>query len=338
MVPVYDAGYEEGLFFIAMRLVDGRDLGEVIGGAPMEHGRARRLFRDIVRGLGHVHRLGLVHRDIKPQNILVAHPGEPGEYALLTDFGIARALDSSTALTRGIIGTAAYIAPEILEWKPATAASDQYSLACVVFEMLSGRLPYGGDQLPVAHLKEPVPSLFDAVPDAPSAVVAAVRRAMSKDPHERFPDVHQFEAAALAEGPVERGEAIAPTPAERDPADSLPHEGEAAVSRRRGKDHPWQSMSRSLWMVWALIPLLNGVAWLHAGILTHVRRYFLYFGLYSMVLVAAMVELSITGEEETSDPMAAVALVAWLGGLVHVLVSRTTVSAQARARNRSPLG
>lgn len=192
IVPVYNAGYEEGHFFIAMRLVEGPDLAEVIDDEPLDLDRTLELFAQIASGLHWIHREGLVHRDIKPQNVLVSHAGQPEEHALLGDFGIARALDSSTALTRGVLGTAEYLAPEVAQWKPATPASDQYALGCVLFEMLTGRSPYRDKDLPAAHIDEPIPRVSETRADTPAGVGAAVERALSKDPVDRFVDVREF--------------------------------------------------------------------------------------------------------------------------------------------------
>jgi serine/threonine-protein kinase len=227
IVPVYNAGYEEGYFFIAMRLVDGPNLADLIGDQPLDVGRALGLFDQIAAGLHWIHREGLVHRDIKPQNVLVSNAGQREEHALLGDFGIARALDSSTGLTKGILGTAEYLAPEVAQWKPATPASDQYALGCVLFEMLTGRSPYRGEDLPAAHIDEPVPRVSDAAPDAPDGTCAAVERALSKDPVDRFVDVREFADA------VRTGELP-----ERDPRPQTTLHGElATILQERG--NPW---------------------------------------------------------------------------------------------------
>ena len=153
------------------------------------------IFDQVAEGLAHVHRSGLVHRDIKPSNILVADLGEDSEYALLSDFGIARALDSSTGLTRGLIGTAEYIAPEIVQWDPAGPASDQYSLACVLFEMLVGASPYRGKDLPRAHVTEPVPDIRVHAPGMSNDLSFALAKGMAKSPDERYGSVGLFATA-----------------------------------------------------------------------------------------------------------------------------------------------
>ncbi len=146
---------------------------------------------------------------MKPQNILLAHCGERSEYALLGDFGISRALDGSTILTHGIIGSWEYIAPEILRWQPASAASDQYSLACVLFEMLTGGSPYRGMELPSAHFDAPIPDAGKFPSRIPPALAAAVRRALAKEPTERFEDIRAFIDVVAGDLPVRFAQAEA---------------------------------------------------------------------------------------------------------------------------------
>lgn len=201
VVPVYAGGYESGQFFIAMRLIEGADLHTVVGGKPLELDRALELFDQIALGLSWIHHQGLIHRDIKPPNVLISHPGEVHEHALLADFGIARVLDSRTIATLGGIGTAEYMAPEVAEWKPATPLSDQYSLACVLYEMIVGHSPFHGQPLPAAHLECPAPNPGDADRAVPEAVCAAIMRALSKAPEDRYESVTDF-AAALRRPPT----------------------------------------------------------------------------------------------------------------------------------------
>jgi serine/threonine protein kinase len=209
VVPIYNAGFEGGHFFIAMRLIDGPDLAEILRGGPLEPARAIERFVEIASALQRVHREGLIHRDVKPANILIAEADSRHEYALLSDFGISKALDGATNLTRGMVGTAEYSAPEILRWLPAVPQSDQYSLACVLFEMLAGRSPFQGMDLPSAHLNEPVP---DPPLSAGAEVAAALRRALGKDPDERFSTMSDFASACMARAPAPRPPARTPSP------------------------------------------------------------------------------------------------------------------------------
>jgi serine/threonine protein kinase len=200
IVPVYNAGFERPHFFIAMRLVPGPDLNRVLAkGGPLPEERALRILGQVANALKAVHDQGLVHRDVKPHNVLLWGEGTDDEHAMLTDFGIAKALDDSGDLTGvAAIGTAAYMAPEVCIGRSATAASDQYSLACMAYELLSGRPPFDLDAAAVreAHVTQP-PRRLDAVSRGVSPLVAdAVDRALSKDPTLRYPDVRSFVGAA----------------------------------------------------------------------------------------------------------------------------------------------
>ncbi len=349
VVPVYQAGYEDGRFFIAMRLVEGDDLAAVIARGPLSVTRALALLSQVGGALAHVHRMRLVHRDVKPQNILVSHEGEAHEYALLADFGIARALDRSTALTRGIIGSAPYIAPEILEWKPATPASDQYSLACVLFEMLTGRGPFNEHELPAAHLHEPVPDIRSLAPNVPAAIGECLVRALQKNPDHRFADIDEF-VAALRRPPMPPATGLAgpsnglstttsddASQSTRDPTDIDP--SHSRESRRRGPFRRREQHAlitwfrRYAWMTWAVLPWLNGIAWLHAGISARWRAGYAFAALYSVPIAAAVIE-EVTGRDTISTPVAVAAVFSWLIGMTHAWRSRQRVAAKVDARAR----
>jgi serine/threonine-protein kinase len=213
IVPVYNGGYEDGHFFIAMRYVEGPDLGRIVerDGALSEN-RTLRLVGQIASALHSVHTKGIVHRDVKPQNILVWNAGEPDEHAFLTDFGIAKALDDPRRLTTaGVLGTPGYMAPELLAGMPPTPACDQYSLGCVAFELLTGHLP-GSDEV-----AEPgsghEPHRRSELPEQISPRLRhTIERALEVDPKHRFADLRalalQDEAASEA---FERSEAISDT-------------------------------------------------------------------------------------------------------------------------------
>lgn len=200
VVPVYRAGYEPPHFYIAMRLIPGPDLATVLRkDGPLSAARAWRLLGQIAAALFAVHQQGLVHRDIKPHNVLAWSAGDEDEHAMLTDFGIAKALDESRGLTGlGPIGTPGYMAPEVWLGRSATPASDQYSLGCLAFELLSGELPYDaeGSGFADAHIGQDPKPLAELVPDLSSDVVAAVERALAKDPAERHPSVRELVRAA----------------------------------------------------------------------------------------------------------------------------------------------
>jgi serine/threonine protein kinase len=193
VVPVYNAGFEDGHFFLAMRYVRGCDLWQLVHeGGPLPEQRAMRLVGQIASALAMMHQQGMVHRDIKPQNVLVWHPDFSDEHAFLTDFGIAKALGETLGLTKmGPIGTLGYMAPELRRWETVTPACDQYSLACLTYELLSGRLPFSEDAI---DGDPPEPIQLHA--QVSSKLQAALGRALLSEPTDRFPDVQAFVAAS----------------------------------------------------------------------------------------------------------------------------------------------
>ncbi|HEY3529919.1 MAG TPA: serine/threonine-protein kinase [Nocardioides sp.] len=179
--------------FLVMEYVEGRPLSAVLRpGQPMDPSAAARLVAATADALGAAHAQGIVHRDVKPANILVTDDRQ----VKITDFGIARAADS-VALTRTgeVLGTPQYISPEQAEGRPATPASDVYALGAVAYECLVGQRPFQADTpvaTAIAHLRQPVPELPSTVPPALAAVV---RRALAKAPEERYADGAAFAAA-----------------------------------------------------------------------------------------------------------------------------------------------
>jgi serine/threonine-protein kinase len=200
VVPVYTAGFERPHFFIAMRLVRGAELGVVLDAhTALPEARALRLVGQVASALASMHDSGLVHRDIKPQNVLIWDAGGDDEHAMVTDFGIAKALDPVLSTTGiGPLGTPGYMAPEVCLGQAATPASDQYALACMAFEMLAGSLPFQGDSvlaLREAQVEQPVPSLRGIVADVDARSADAIEQALQKRPEQRHPNVRAFVAA-----------------------------------------------------------------------------------------------------------------------------------------------
>jgi len=202
VVPVYAAGYEPPHFFISMRLVRGPDLAKILRRAGvLDESRALRILGQVASALHAVHQSGLVHQDIKPHNVLLWAAGTEDEHAMLTDFGIARALDDTRSIT-GIsaIGTPAYMAPEICLGQLATPACDQYSLGCMAYELLCGHPPFEGDGVALreAHVEQELVPLSVAAPRVSPAVARAVDVALSKDPSGRHRDVRELVKSAKA--------------------------------------------------------------------------------------------------------------------------------------------
>jgi hypothetical protein len=186
IVTVYDSGEHDGSPFLVMERLPGRTLADEIADAPLEPERALIVARDVLAALEAAHGAGIVHRDIKPANVLLCPDGT----AKVADFGIAKASSEVDVTTgRMILGTPAYLAPERLAGRPATPASDLYSVGVLLYEALSGRAPFEGPS-PVAVAKavqsELPPPLAELRPELPGHLVAAVARAMDKDPDRRF--------------------------------------------------------------------------------------------------------------------------------------------------------
>jgi hypothetical protein len=204
VVPIYAAGEDRGRLYIVMRLIPGRDAGVTVAeSGPLDEARAVEIVAQIADALDAAHRAGLVHRDVKPANILVATGDRI--HAYLTDFGISKVVGSESNVTRTghWLGTVDYAAPEQLRGEPVDARTDVYALGCVLFFLLSGRVPYereGHAARLYAHLEHPVPSLASAAPRAGLALDGVVRRAMAKDPADRFATAHDL-AAALRGAP-----------------------------------------------------------------------------------------------------------------------------------------
>ncbi len=200
IVAIYDIGQDDSLHYIVMELVEGRDLKEIIRErAPLEVAEAFSVARQVASALAFAHQRGLVHRDVKPQNIMVTDAGN----AKVTDFGIARSLSASQLTRTGmVIGTAHYFAPEQAQGKPASPSSDIYSLGVVLYEMLTGRLPFEADTpigVAMQHLHSEPPPPWDYNPGLSTRAGAVALRALEKDPERRYRDAMEF-ASALSEG------------------------------------------------------------------------------------------------------------------------------------------
>ncbi|HKH23098.1 MAG TPA: protein kinase [Solirubrobacterales bacterium] len=212
VVTVFAAGELDGLLYVAMRYVPGEDLGRSIAARGLiRPERAAELIAQVGDGLDAVHAAGLVHRDVKPANVIVEDPGRDGRAgAFLTDFGLAKAAAATDGLTATgeVIGSVDYMAPEQIESGPIDARTDVYALGCVLFHALSGRVPYAERESSAkmwAHLNEPPPAAGSTTAGVPRGLDAVIRRAMAKDPAERFPSAGDLGRAALA---AVRGEAL----------------------------------------------------------------------------------------------------------------------------------
>jgi serine/threonine-protein kinase len=203
-VAVFDVGDDAGRPFIVMELIDGRSLADRIrDDGRLSVDETVPIVAGVLAGLQAAHDRGLVHRDVKPSNILLPAGGG----VKLVDFGIATVVAEAAApLTAGddVLGTPRYLAPERVSGQRATPASDIYSLGAVTYECLTGRPPFVADSpvaLAVAHQREPVRPLVEIAPDVPRSVAAIVERALAKDPRSRFGSAAEMGSALLG-GPV----------------------------------------------------------------------------------------------------------------------------------------
>jgi beta-lactam-binding protein with PASTA domain/predicted Ser/Thr protein kinase len=187
IVQIYDRGEAEGTYYIAMEYLEGRTLKDIIiKYAPLDPDLVVSISRQVVEALRFAHRRDIIHRDIKPQNIIVDNEGR----VKVTDFGIARAGSGSTMTEVGsILGTAHYLSPEQAQGQPVEAASDLYSLGVVMYEMATGKLPFNGDNpvgIAMQHVHEQPVAPRSLVPSIPANLEAVILRALGKQPVERY--------------------------------------------------------------------------------------------------------------------------------------------------------
>jgi serine/threonine-protein kinase len=191
IVPIYAAGEEDDRLFLAMKYIEGYDLSQLIESSEeISTERALGILAQLGDALDAAHGLGLVHRDVKPANILIG-AGGPAEHAYLCDFGLVRHASTVASLTgdRAFVGTLAYIAPEQIESGAVDARADIYAFGCVLYECLTGVTPFERDgdlQVVFAHLKEPPPLVTSLRPDLPDAIDAVVQTALAKSPDDRY--------------------------------------------------------------------------------------------------------------------------------------------------------
>jgi eukaryotic-like serine/threonine-protein kinase len=246
IVTVIDRGDDDGRQFIVFELIEGENLKEVVTReGPLPLRRAVELALQVGHGLAFAHSHGLVHRDVKPQNVLM----NGDDQAKVTDFGIARSIDVDVSVTQTgtVLGTSAYIAPEQASGGDITPQTDVYSLGVVLYELLTGEVPFPGESfvaVAMKHINDPAPSVLDRRPETPTRLAAAVDRALAKEPGERFASMDEFVAelsACLAElGPEADADAtmIVPAAASRAARASRPPRG-VRVPAGRPAHSPW---------------------------------------------------------------------------------------------------
>jgi hypothetical protein len=204
IVPIYRAGEDRGLLYLAMRYVHASDLRRVLESeGRLDPGRTLAILDQVARALDAAHARGLVHRDVKPGNILLAPPvidGDP-EHVYLVDFGLARSDsdDRSIGGPGSFLGTPRYAAPEQAAGRPVDGRADGYALGCVLYECLTGQPPFpdgSGEAVLLAHLESPPPQVTTLRPDLPPAINQVITQAMAKAPADRFPTCRALVTAA----------------------------------------------------------------------------------------------------------------------------------------------
>ena len=202
IVTIYDAGEEERALYISMRLVRGDDLGGLLEReAPLSFGRVLSIVEQVASALDHAHARGLVHRDVKPTNILIERPSDR---AYLTDFGVVKEASSHGLTQTGFfLGTFGYAAPEQIEGRGVDGRTDMYGLGCVLYQCLTGEAPFG-DQTEASvirsHLVDPPPKATAKRPDLPAAIDDVIATSMAKAMEDRFRTCGDLVGALRAAG------------------------------------------------------------------------------------------------------------------------------------------
>ena len=195
ILPVYDSGQEGELSYIVMRYVEGGALQEMLG-KPLPLDRVVEIITQVGGALDYAHQEGIIHRDVKPSNVLM----DKGEWALLSDFGLAKMMEASVQLTKtGVgVGTPAYMSPELGKGEPADERSDIYSLGIVLYEMLTGRVPFEAETpmaVIIEHISTPLPVPRNINPDIPEPVEQMLLKALAKEPADRFQQMGEMVTA-----------------------------------------------------------------------------------------------------------------------------------------------
>ena len=250
IVTVIDRGESDGQQYIVFEYVDGESLKQLVDrSGPLPARRVVELGLQIADALAFAHQHGLVHRDVKPQNVLINADGE----AKVTDFGIARSLDVEHGVTQTgtVLGTSNYLSPEQARGQTVSPATDVYSLGVVLFELLTGEVPFPGENfvaVAMKHINEPPPSLLEKRPDVPVRLVYAIERALAKDPADRFPSMDAL-AAELRACLVEVGE-----------PDAAKTFIQPAAVLKESRPHRARSGRRSRWPIVLLVLLAIAAA------------------------------------------------------------------------------
>lgn len=263
VVQVFDVGREGNTHYIVMEYIEGASLMDQIeerGRIPAEE--AAYIVAQVCDGLAHAHKKGIVHRDLKPHNVMYTLDGQ----YKLADFGISRTTRSSTITKTGsVMGSVHYFSPEQAQGKPVSVRSDLYSLGVTLYEMVTGQLPFDGEEavaIALKHLQEPVPDPRSIVPDLPESLCAVIFKAMEKKPEHRFQSAQEMGEALRqltimgAEAP-RQGEPQAWTPRDEPPSqmnsERVPQQQsrttritQSRQTRKKGKKKRWMGLAMAI--------------------------------------------------------------------------------------------
>lgn len=264
VVPIHTYGEIDEQLFVDMRLIEGRDLQAVLADGPLPPARAVHIVEQVAQALQAAHDVGLVHRDVKPSNILL----DDNDFAYLIDFGIARAAgEEGLTSTGAAIGTWSYIAPERFQSGTGDKRADIYALACVLYESLTGQLPYPGgslEQVAVAHMTRPTPRPSTVNDDVPAAMDDVIATGMAKNPEQRYASSVELARAAreaITVLPACRPDSSGRPPSGPGPSSPAPGPGESTQLAPTAAASPGRVHgSRRKWLIAALLVVLTAAA------------------------------------------------------------------------------
>jgi serine/threonine protein kinase len=277
IVTIYNFGaLDDGTLFLAMEHLEGRSLKQLIEAeAPLPVARALAVARQIAVALADAHRHQVVHRDLKPSNVMMVTRGTERDFVKVVDFGVAKIQGTDLTMAGQLCGTPAYMSPEQCRGHEIDGRSDLYSLAIVLFEMLTARLPFVADTplgFVASHMTQAPPRASTLI-DVPDALDALLARALAKDPAERPASADAFveELDAATSSPSAPAKALVPLPPEREHAVAMPPRAPSAWSRawafvrhlwsrvrerlRPRRERPWDAAKRTVTRFWAALPL-----------------------------------------------------------------------------------